>query len=42
MNNLPDVFLMGLGVEGSYVRCLVISMGLGEQVGVRDVFKSSF
>ena len=29
MNNLPDVFLMGLGVEGSYVRCLVISMGLG-------------
>ena len=29
MNNLTEVYLMGLGVGENYVRCLVMSMGLG-------------
>ena len=29
MNNLAEVCLVGLGVGGNYIRCLVISMGLG-------------
>ena len=29
MNNLPEVFLLGLRVGGNYVRCLVISIRLG-------------
>ena len=29
MNNLSEVFLLGLRVGGNYVRCLVISIGLG-------------
>ena len=44
MNNLAEVCLVGLGVEGNYVRCLVISMGLGgaKQRGAGEVLKSSF
>ena len=29
MNNLVEVCLVGLGVGGEYVRCLIISMGVG-------------
>ena len=43
--NLAEVCLMELGLEGNYVRCLVIvviSMGLGGAKTLGGGFRSSF
>ena len=39
MNNLAEVCLVGLGVEGNYVRCQDISIGLGRAMRCGGDFK---